>query len=362
MNIIDRSPNVVGMSSFWKRCCLLSVGLLGLGLMAQDESAQDPSDEGGERDASSEQFSLDISDELLDELGLDDLDEPVVLMNEVGAFGTYSPGVGHLSFPVGGAFALLAGDGFSVGPEDRDVTFAGTSLSYSRGSNLFFDFNYFTGTTKDGEVTRLENFDELDYNVDETWYQFYLKYVPSYFRKTPYKLALKTGFSAIQYSMDYSEETVGFASVSGNIDYEDYLLNLGFALDYPLNIFRNNDNFSIAIISENEFFVGQRSQAVAENLFVGDVGDVASVRYRQNLKDLAWGFNGQLSARISYVFGDRFLWKLYLDGGVRVNNTRVRYRGQFGDGSNSSLSYDQFGTQTDLVYGPFVRGGIAVAF
>lgn len=287
--------------------------------------------------------------------------QPTVYKNELGASADFMYGTGTISVPIGYGLAkspLLAGpiihEPISA---SRSTVYYGGTVSYSYGRSWFLDFSGEDGrSTGATAVTIPASSGNIpsSFDVNDTWYQVYLRYnFQNFLANTRFRAYLRGGVSIVSATLttENNQLNVGAISIPVGQGYSehdntlDILGNFGFGLSYSLySTFR----FKAGLQLEGEAFGGNRSQDITESLGITHFLHPASpvLTGSTTINDTVYGAIGRLTLHSEYRLGAR--WKLTGDVGIMTKYSFVTYPGA--------------DTQQELLYGPYVKIGASLVF
>jgi hypothetical protein len=289
--------------------------------------------------------------------------QPTVYKNELGASADFMYGTGTITVPIGYGLAkspLLGGS--PIGREaisaDRSTVYYGGTVSYSYGRSWYLDFSGEDGRSTGSTVIYIPN--TLNgqipaaFNVNDTWYQVYLRYnFQNFLANTRFRAYLRGGVSLVSATLDANnnELHVGAQVIPAGQGYSehdttlDVLGNFGFGLSYSLySTFR----FKAGLQLEGEGFGGDRSQDISETWGYSHFLNPAAPPLvgSTTINDTVYGAIGRLTLHAEYRLGAR--WKLTGDVGMMT-----KY---------SFVTYPDAGTKEELLYGPYVKVGASLVF
>ncbi len=196
-----------------------------------------------------------------------DLPAPKVTHNEISVSADYMQGYGTITAPIG--FSIQKNPDVPPGlvipavePGDRDSTFYGATISYSRGQSWYFDVGYAHGIS-DG-VSSSPIFGTVNYRVTEDYYQTYLRYVFP-LRGTRFSAYARAGFTYVDGELK-ADDVSGFYTQKDEV--QDILGNVGLGMTYAVYATPNN-RFRVSLQAEAEGFLGHRYQNSAEVVQIG---------------------------------------------------------------------------------------------
>lgn len=287
--------------------------------------------------------------------------QPTVYKNELGASADFMYGTGTISVPIGYGLAkspLLAGpiihEPISA---SRSTVYYGGTVSYSYGRSWFLDFSGEDGRSTGATALTIPASSgniPSSFDVNDTWYQVYLRYnFQNFLANTRFRAYLRGGVSIVSATLttENNQMNVGAISIPVGQGYSehdntlDILGNLGFGLSYSLySTFR----FKAGLLLEGEGFGGDRSQDITESLGITHFLHPGSpvLTGSTTINDTVYGAIGRLTLHSEYRLGAR--WKLTGDVGIMTKYSFVTYPGA--------------DTQQELLYGPYVKVGASLVF
>jgi hypothetical protein len=264
--------------------------------------------------------------------------------NEISASGDFSLGQGTVSVPFGFSVKqTLPGANVPVqviGAKRTSVYYGGT-LSYSYGQAWYLDFSYLQGQqTAPTPVTVTHTINgplRTSFEINDDWYQVYARYTFPSLRGKKFSAYARAGFTYVSATLTANGINAGYRQTD---DTSDMLGNAGFGVAY--NIF-NRGRLRLYLQGEGEGFGGIRSQDSLEVL-TADSGKAKTA----HIDNTIFGGIGRATARLEYRLGRSGLFKLFADGG---------FQGQF-----SEVSYPSTGSQSEDLWGPYVKIGARYSF
>lgn len=275
--------------------------------------------------------------------------------NEVSASGDILYGQGHVTLPI--FFSLggynkngedLTGLHKTVVSPNRDSVYEGGTLSYSRGTSWFLDLSYAEGSSSGTEnltpLSEVGGATSTHFNIDESYYQGYVRYLPKRFLTTPFTLYFRAGFTYVDSKLTDAGLYRNSADYYSQTDKTtDYLGNLGFGVSRNLI---HGDRLSVLLQVEGEGFGGERTQKSQENfpnLAVAPVHGPTA-----NINNTVYGGIGRGTVRFQYAFGKYGYFKAFADGGFEAKYTEIQYTG--------------LGSFDEILWGPYGRIGLRYDF
>jgi tetratricopeptide (TPR) repeat protein len=274
--------------------------------------------------------------------------------NTVQASGDFFLGNGTISLPF--AFSLkglgLPGVNPVVNKTDRKSTYEGATLSYSYGQRWFFDMSYQTGNSSGQPTFGASGSDSTiksTFTLDDTWYQFYVRYVPK-------RLSLpgKKYFGYFRVGGSYVTADMRAGNISqppfGVYDQKDtttdLLGNVGFGIGRKIV---DGRRFKFSLQLEGEGFFGMRSQNSLETLkSLNDYNHGHLTFQSAKIDNSLFGGLGRATMHFEYKLGNG-LYKLFGDVGGQGRMTEVTYPGGAG-------------TANEILWGPYGKLGLSYTF
>lgn len=279
-------------------------------------------------------------------LALPALPTPTVYKNEVSGSADFMYGTGTITVPIGYA---LRGTGFpvSVASADRSTVYYGGTLSYSYGRSWYIDVSGEDGRSTGSTSLTLPGLlgaVPASFDVNDTWYQVYLRYnFQNFLAGTRFRAYLRGGVSLVKATLDTVNDPLpAYASGQFYTEHDntfDVLGNLGFGLTYSLY---STVRLKVGLQLEGEGFGGNRSQDITESYVPNHETGNATIN------DTVYGAIGRLTAHADYRLGQSGRWKLTGDVGMMTKYSFVSYPGA--------------GTKDELLYGPYVKIGASFVF
>ncbi len=279
----------------------------------------------------------------------------------ISVSGDYLIGLGNITLPVGYA---LNGDGIgrSVQSPERNSSYYGASVSWQALPAWGFDLSYFQGTSTGNFAFRPEadgRWTDASVNssfkLDDTWLQGYVRYRINRFSGTRFGAYLRGGvsYTDAKYEGISSNNQASYSNV-GTI--RDFTGNLGFGMEYRLF---NIGSVRTRAVFEGEGFGGIRSREFTETTI--------PISGANTMDNMIYGGLGRLLLRADYNFGRSGEWKVFLEGGVQSRFTLESYEKPGRDLlSNSGVPLTNVtlpnGSQSELLWGPYVRAGLRYSF
>ncbi|MGH8024619.1 MAG: hypothetical protein ACRED1_13605, partial [Limisphaerales bacterium] len=126
-----------------------------------------------------------------------------------------------------------------------------------------------------------------------------------------------------------------------NDDTLEALGNVGFGLTYSVY---STIRLKVGLQLEGEGFAGNRSQDISEKY----VPSTSGAADNTTIDDTVYGAIGRLTLHADYRLGQSGRWKLTGDLGIMT--------------MNSFVSYPDFGTRAETLYGPYAKVGVSFVF
>lgn len=336
--IAGNSPSVAAPSAAGTTAPVVSATALGTTAVAPGTSATTP---GASADANA---TLTLP-------GLP-IQQPKVYKNELSASADFMFGTGTITVPIGYAFRGISTQ-FPVNAvsANRSTVYYGGTVSYSYGRSWYLDFSGEKGTSTGSTSITIPELGggtfPASFDVNDTWYQIYLRYnFQNFLAGTRFRAYLRGGLSLVSATLDTvnSTFTSGQHFPTGQFYSEhdntfDILGNLGFGLTYSLY---STVRLKVGLQLEGEGFGGNRSQDITETFVPSTLSDNAKIN------NTIYGVIGRLTLHADYRLGQTGRWKLTGDVGVMTKNSWV--------------SYPNFGTKDETLYGPYAKAGVSFVF
>jgi len=282
-------------------------------------------------------------------------------LRNVTVYADYLQGLGHISLPVG--FALDgAAIGRTVASPDRESSYYGGSVSWQAFEGIGFDIAYTQGTSSGNFTFQPEKNGRWPqaainsaFTLDDTWLQAYMRYKlpPIFGRRIGVYLRGGVTYMDAEYE-GISEPSQAFYRNIGSI--RDITGNVGFGIDYG---FRPIKGIRPAIVFEGEGFGGLRSREFSEQTL--------AISGENSMDNMVFGGLVRMLVRAEYRFGKGERWRAMLEGGVQARMMFESYGTPdrtLIDEQNNPIpdSAFQSGTESDLLWGPYVRAGLRYSF
>ncbi|HEV2320107.1 MAG TPA: hypothetical protein VGV18_10175 [Verrucomicrobiae bacterium] len=287
-------------------------------------------------------------------LSMPQMPPPRVYKNELSASADFMYGEGTITVPIGyGLKAHSAGGAtFPVNAvsADRSTLYYGGTVSYSYGRSWYLDFSGENGRSTGSTSISIPGLGgppvPASFDVNDTWYQIYLRYnFQNFLAGTRFRAYLRGGVRLVEATLNTSNENLPSAGLGPGDFYSEHdntfdaLGNLGFGLTYSLySTFR----LKMGLQLEGEGFGGNRSQDISENYVPSHISGSTTI------DDTVYGTIARLTLHAEYKLGQSGRWKLTGDLGMMNIYTFV--------------SYPSFGTKEELLYGPYAKAGASFVF
>ena len=283
------------------------------------------------------------------------IQQPTVYKNDLSASADFMYGTGTITVPIG--FGLkaheLPGATFPVNAisANRSTVYYGGTVSYSYGRSWYLDFSGEKGTSTGSTSITIPGVGgsssfPASFDVNDTWYQIYLRYnFQNFLAGTRFRAYLRGGVSLVSATLTTANnELAASHTPPGQLytehdDTFDILGNAGFGLSYSLY---STVRLKMGLQLEGEGFAGDRSQDIDEDYVP------SSTPGNTTIDDTVYGVIGRLTLHADYRLGQSGRWKLTGDVGVMTKNSWV--------------SYPDFGTKPETLYGPYVKAGASYVF
>jgi hypothetical protein len=277
------------------------------------------------------------------------IQQPTVYKNEISASADFMYGIGTITVPIG--YALRASAiGFPVAAvsANRSTVYYGGTVSYSYGRSWYLDFSGEDGRSTGGTSISIPGLAgppvPANFDVNDTWYQIYLRYnFQNFLAGTRFRAYLRGGVSLVKATLDTVNNSFAAYNQGGfyseHDDTFDVLGNFGFGLTYSLY---STVRLKVGLQLEGEGFGGDRSQDITETFVPNNHSGNTTI------DDTVYGAIGRLTLHADYRLGQSGRWKLTGDAGMMTKN--------------SWLSYPDFGTKEETLYGPYVKAGASFVF
>ena len=278
---------------------------------------------------------------------------PSVHKNEVDASANFMYGRGTVTVPIGYAFQSTDKSFPATAlSADRSTVYYGGTISYSYLRSWFIDFSAQNGRSTGSTPITIPGGGALpnisvpgDFNINDTWYQIYLRYnFKNFLAGTPYSAYVRGGVSLVEATLTTVNSAIpsGQKYAAGGLYSEndntfDVLGQLGFGLTRALP---STVRLKTGLQLEGEGFGGNRSQDITEEYVP------SSFSANTTINDTVYGALGRLTFHADYKLSAR--WKLTADVGMMVKYSFVTYPG--------------IGTKDELLYGPYAKVGAGFVF
>ena len=268
---------------------------------------------------------------------------PKATKNEISVSGDFSLGQGTVTIPLG--YSLKAsGSPIQLGAFSlpRDSVYYGGTVSYSYGQAWYIDLSY-----EQGQSSGSQSIDAgrpgivpSQFNINDTWYQAYVRYTFPSLRGKRFSAYLRAGVSFVQSDLtDLSHFPSGLYKQTDTT--QDMLANVGFGMGYSLYTSRR---LKFGLQFEGEGFFGNRTQTSLENL----QNNSDQVFVSAGIDNTLYGGIGRVTMRFEYRLGQSGLFKIFGDLGVQGRYTMIQYPGA--------------SAPDEMLYGPYAKLGIRYAF
>ena len=276
--------------------------------------------------------------------------------HEIAFSADYFFGQGNVSLPV---FFSLDQTFRSVGQPspftptvvkpDRESSYYGGTISYSYQYAWYVDLSYQHGTSSGTlDLNYSPNFPALpsDFQIDDNWYQAYVRYTFPSLRGRRLSAYLRAGVSFVDSEMTDATlfPNIGFYNQKDKT--KDLLGNLGFGIGYSVYTTRR---VRVGLQLEGEGFFGQRSQKSLESL----QGLSPSVLQEASIDNTLYGGIGRATVRFEYRLGQSGFFRVFADAGIQGKFTQVNYP------DTSGFSSQSFG---EILWGPYAKVGMRYSF
>jgi len=281
------------------------------------------------------------------------IQQPTVYKNELSASADLMYGIGTITVPVGyGLHSQSSGPANfkeSAVSADRSTIYYGGTLSYSYGRSWYLDISGEDGRSTGSTgitIPGLAGSIPASFNVDDTWYQVYLRYnFQNFLAGTRFRAYLRGGVSLVKatlttvnngFSAQYAEPGDFYTEHDDTLD---ELANAGFGLTYSLY---STVRLKVGLQLEGEGFGGDRQQNITESFVPSQLTGSTTI------DDTVYGAIGRLTLHADYRLGQSGRWKMTGDLGMMTKNSWVSYPG--------------FGTKDETLYGPYAKVGASFVF
>lgn len=279
------------------------------------------------------------------------LEQPKVYQNEVSASADFMFGTGTITVPIGYAFhsqnSQILVNAISA---NRSTVYYGGTVSYSYGRSWYLDFSAEDGRSTGSTSITIPGANgsiPASFNVNDTWYQLYLRYnFQNFLAGTRFRAFLRGGVSLVDATLTTVNKGLNIGQHYGAGDFysehddtSDYLGNLGFGLTYSLY---STVRLKMGLQLDGEGFGGDRSQDINETYVPSNHSAGTTIH------DTVYGTIGALTLHADFRLGQSGRWKMTGDvGGM------TKY---------SFVTYPEAGTKEELLYGPYVKVGASYVF
>lgn len=281
--------------------------------------------------------------------------QPTVYKNEISASADFMYGTGTITVPIGyGLKASSSGAAqfpVSAVSADRSTIYYGGTISYSFGRSWYLDFSGENGRSTGSTSITIPNVGgsgafPASFSVNDTLYTIYLRYnFQNFLAGTRFRAYLRGGVSLVEATLLTANDNIpGSHTPPGGLytehdDTFDVLGNFGFGLTYSLY---STVRLKVGLQLEGEGFAGNRSQDIDEQ-FVPD-----NLTGKTTINNTVYGAIGRLMLHADYRLGQSGRWKLTGDVGMMTKN--------------SFVTYPDFGTKGETLYGPYAKAGLSFIF
>ena len=277
--------------------------------------------------------------------------QPTVYKNEVSASADFMYGIGTITVPIGYALKTIPLQGASFPVDavsaDRSTVYYGGTISYSFGRSWYLDFSGEDGRSTGSTSLSIPGLAgpavPASFDVNDTWYQVYLRYnFQNFLAGTRFRAYLRGGATLIKATLDTVNNP--FSSYGSGQFYSEHddtfdaRGNAGFGLTYSLY---STVRLKVGLQLEGEGFAGNRSQDITESFAQSTTGNTT-------INNTVYGAIGRMTLHADYRLGQAGRWKLTGDVGMMT--------------MNSFVSYPDFGTKAELLYGPYAKVGASFVF
>lgn len=282
------------------------------------------------------------------------IQQPTVYKNEISASADFMYGIGTITVPVGYGLKAheIAGASFPVNAisADRSTVYYGGTLSYSYGRSWYLDVSGENGRSTGSTSITIPGLNPgpfpANFDVNDTWYQIYLRYnLQNFLAGTRFRAYLRGGVSLVSATLTAVNDNMPSAHIASGGLYSDHddtfdvLGNFGFGLTYSLY---STVRLKVGLQLEGEGFAGDRSQDIDETYVLGPFSGSTTIN------DTVYGAIGRFTLHADYRLGQSGRWKLTGDAGMMTKN--------------SFVSYPDIGTKGETLYGPYVKVGASFVF
>lgn len=232
---------------------------------------------------------------------------------------------------------------------DRESSYFGGTISYSYQYAWYIDLSYQHGTSSGSlDLNYSPSFPSLpsEFEIDDDWYQAYVRYTFPGLRGRRLSAYLRAGVSFVQSEMTDTTVFPNIGAYQQNNSTDDLLGNFGFGIGYSLYTTRR---VRIGLQLEGEGFYGTRSQESLESL----QGLSPSVLQTASIDNTLYGGIGRATVRFEYRLGQAGFFRIFADAGLQGKFTQVDYPDATGFSSQS------FG---EILWGPYAKLGLRYSF
>ena len=277
--------------------------------------------------------------------------QPTVYKNEISASADFMYGTGTITVPIGFALRTINLPGASFQPSavsaSRSTVYYGGTVSYSYGRSWYLDFSGENGRSTGSTSISIPGLAgppvPASFDVTDTWYTIYLRYnLQNFLAGTRFRAYLRGGVSLVEATLlTANDPFAAFGSGQFYSEHDntfDVLGNFGFGLTYSLY---STVRLKVGLQLEGEGFAGNRSQDITESF-------AQSVTASTTINNTVYGAIGRLTLHADYRLGQSGRWKLTGDVGMMTKN--------------SFVSYPNFGTKGETLWGPYAKAGASFVF
>lgn len=232
---------------------------------------------------------------------------------------------------------------------DRESSYYGGTLSYSYKYAWYVDLSYQHGSSSGSlDLNYSPSFPSLpsEFQIDDNWYQAYVRYAFPGLRGKRLSAYLRAGVSYVDSEMNDATVFPNIGAYSQTDKTKDLLGNLGFGVGYSVYSSRR---LRVGLQLEGEGFFGQRSQKSLESL----AGLSPSVLQEASIDNTLYGGIGRGTVRVEYRLGHSGFFRIFADAGMQAKFTEVDYP------STGSFASESFG---EILWGPYVKLGARYSF
>lgn len=282
------------------------------------------------------------------------IQQPTVYKNELSASADVMYGIGTITVPIGYGLKASSPPGASFPVDaitaDRSTVYVGGTISYSFGRSWYLDFSGEDGRSTGSTGISIPGLGgppiPATFDVEDTWYRIYLRYnFQNFLAGTRFRAYLRGGATLVKATLTTSNESLPGSHIGAGDFYTendntfDAWGNVGFGLTYSVY---STIRLKVGLQLEGEGFAGNRSQDIDEE-FVPD-----HLTGKTTINNTVYGAIGRLTLHADYRLGQSGRWKLTGDVGITT--------------INSFVTYPDFGTKAELLYGPYAKVGASFVF